>query len=172
MKTMVAGLGSLVLGLGLSSTALAQEQPAPPPPPVQVQEAPPPPAPAPPAPQTSWVRAYPTGQWVYTSDYGWVWVPAGTATTVVEGVPYAELYTPAYGWTWYVSPWGFGSYHYGPWVAHTWHPVGWRGGWVAHPRVAVRLGAPHFGVHYGAAVHYGGGVHYGAGAHFGGWHHR
>src|SRR5437868_2252997 len=98
MKTMVAGLGALVLGLGVSSTASAQEQP--PPPPVQVQE-----APAPPAPQASWVRAYPTGQWVYTSDYGWVWVPARSVTTVVEGVPYAELYTPTYGWTWYVSPW-------------------------------------------------------------------
>ena len=86
MKTMVAGLGALVLGLGLSSTALAQgAAPAPSPPPAQVQEAPPPPAP--PAPQASWVRAYPTGQWVYTSDYGWVWVPAGGATTMVDGVP-------------------------------------------------------------------------------------
>jgi hypothetical protein len=159
MKTMVAGLGALVLGLGLSSTALAQEQPAPPPPPAQVQEAPPPPAP--PAPQASWVRAYPTGQWVYTSDYGWVWVPAGSATTMVDGVPYAELYTPAYGWTWYVSPWGFGPYHYGSWVVHPWRPVGWRGGWVAHPGVAVRLGVPRVGV----------GVRVG-GYHGGGWHHR
>jgi hypothetical protein len=128
-------------------------QPAQPPPPVeqsvQVQPLPPQGAPAagqeaaPPAAQ--WVYSYPTGQWVYTADNGWVWVPAGTSTTAMEGVPYSYLYTPAFGWTWYVSPWGWGPYHYGAWVRHPWRPVGWRGGWVAHPRVTVRLGG---GGHY------------------------
>jgi hypothetical protein len=71
-----------------------------------------------------------------------------------EGVPYSYLYTPAYGWTWYVSPWGWGPYHYGAWVVHPWHPVGWRGGWVAHPNVFVRLGG-HAG--YRAGGYHGGG---------------
>jgi hypothetical protein len=93
---------------------------------------------APPAAQ--WVYSYPTGQWVFTSTYGWIWVPAGTETTAVEDVPYAYLYTPAYGWTWYVSPWGRGPYRYGVWVRHPWVPRGWHRAWVAHPRVVVHLG--------------------------------
>jgi hypothetical protein len=137
--------------------ASAEAPPAPPPPPAAPptgEQAPaqpaqsPPPADAqaqatptaPPPPQSQWVYSYPTGQWVYTTSYGWVWVPAGAAAQPIEGVPYSYLYTPAYGWTWYISPWGWGGYHYGPWVRHAWAPVGWRGGWVAHPHVFVRLG--------------------------------
>ncbi|HXX66622.1 MAG TPA: hypothetical protein VEK07_05555 [Polyangiaceae bacterium] len=30
-----------------------------------------------------------------------------------------------------------GPPRYGAWVAHPCHPIGWRGGWVAHPRLAV-----------------------------------
>jgi hypothetical protein len=96
------------------------------------------------APQASqWVRSYPDGQWVYTSSYGWIWVPADAATETVEGVPYAYLYTPHFGWTWYLSPWGWGTYHYGIWVTRPWRPVGWHHYWVAHPHVIVRLGRPH-----------------------------
>jgi hypothetical protein len=103
-------------------------------------------APAPPVaeeaapPAAQWVYSYPTGQWVYTSGYGWVWVPAGSATTAVEGVPYTYLYTPAYGWTWYISPWGYGPYHYGVWVRHPFVPRGWHGRFVARPHVVVHLG--------------------------------
>jgi hypothetical protein len=71
---------------------------------------------------------------------GWVWIPAGTQTTDLEGTPYVYLYTPAYGWTWYVSPWGVGPYRYGLWVRHPWHPVGLHGYWVARPHVGERLG--------------------------------
>jgi hypothetical protein len=118
------------------------------PPPTAAQPPPPPPPPAgasaaeQPAQPTAapLVNAYPTGQWVYLSSYGWVWVPAGAASTEMEGVPYAYLYTPAYGWTWYVSPWGWGPYRYGFWVRHPWHPVGLHGYWVARPRVVVHLG--------------------------------
>ena len=95
-----------------------------------------------PPPESQWVYASPGGRWVYTTEYGWIWVPDGAGTSEMEGVPYAYLYTPAHGWTWYVSPWGVGAFHYGVWVRHPWHPVGWRGGWVAHPRVYVRLGGP------------------------------
>ncbi|HXX70175.1 MAG TPA: hypothetical protein VEK07_23550 [Polyangiaceae bacterium] len=55
------------------------------------------------------------GQWVYTDQYGWVWVPAGTDTSAVGDEPYAYLYAPAYGWTWLVSPWGWGPFTYGYW---------------------------------------------------------
>jgi hypothetical protein len=103
---------------------------------------------APPPPEPQRVYAYPSGQWVYTDGDGWVWVPAGAGTMVVEGAPYAYLYTPAYGWTWYVSPWGPGRYHFGGWVRHAWHPTGWHGAWVATPRVFVRLGGnPHYRWH-------------------------
>jgi hypothetical protein len=76
----------------------------------------------------------------------------------MEGVPYTYLYTPVYGWTWYVSPWGLGPYHYGVWVRHPWHPVGWRYGWAARPHVVVRLGG-HGGWHGGYHGGYHGGGH-------------
>ncbi len=133
----------------------------------QPQEAPPPAA--------QWVYSYPTGQWVFTTEYGWIWVPAGATSAAEEGVPYSYLYTPTYGWNWYISPWGAGAYHYGVWVRRPWHPVGWRGGWVAGPHVFVHLGghAPYRGrvvVHGG----YGGGHpgHWGGGARGGGGHRR
>jgi hypothetical protein len=95
-------------------------------------------------PQSQWVYSSAEGQWVYTTDYGWIWVPRGAAASDMEGVPYAYLYTPAHGWTWYVSPWGRGVFRYGAWVRHPWRPVGWRGDWVAQPRVYVRLGRPRY----------------------------
>ncbi len=94
---------------------------------------------APPS-SASWAYEYPTGRWVYANGYGWMWVPANAAVADNEGVPYTYLYTPTYGWTWYVSPWGPGPYHYGGWVRRPYHPAGWHGGFVAHPRVVVRLG--------------------------------
>jgi hypothetical protein len=112
-----------------------------------VQVAPPPQAGA----QT--VYTYPTGSWVYAPDRGWFWVPSGADTTAVDGVPYTYLYTPSYGWTWYISPWGYGPYHYGAWVGHPWRPYGWRGGWVAHPRVVTRIGPAHFAPRGGGGWH-------------------
>jgi hypothetical protein len=112
----------------------------PPPPPGAGEAVAPAPPPVPPAEQSQLVYSYPTGQWVYLSGQGWVWVPSGAAPLETDGVPYVYLYTPAYGWTWYVSPWGWGPYRYGLWVRHPWHPAGLHGYWVAHPRVVVRLG--------------------------------
>jgi hypothetical protein len=86
------------------------------------------------------VVTYPTGQWVYMSEHGWVWVPNDAASVDVDGVPYTYLYTAGFGWTWYISPWGWGPYVYGAWAWHPWRPMGWRGGWVAHPHVAEHLG--------------------------------
>jgi hypothetical protein len=144
VRKIVAGLGSFVLGVSLAQGASAQEQQAPPAPAPDSQEVQPAPQPAPPA-SAQTVYTYPTGSWIYAADRGWIWVPSGSTTTPVDGVPYTYLYTPAYGWTWYVSPWGWGGYRAGPWIAHPWRPVGWRGGWVAHPRVIGRMGGPRFG---------------------------
>jgi len=97
-------------------------------------------APAGEAPSSSqWVRSYPDGQWVYTSDYGWVWIPAGATSSEADGLPYAYLYTPHIGWTWYLSPWGWGAYSFGLWVTHPWRPWGWSRSWVASPHLVNRL---------------------------------
>jgi len=94
----------------------------------------------------------PPGQWVYTSQYGWVWMPYGDAYTSVPpdgwGEPYEYAYVPVYGWEWVVAPWiwgwgpwpffgGVGPIYFG-WYGHGWwrHPdhfhfggnQGWRGG--------------------------------------------
>lgn len=123
------------------AVAEAQGMPASPTPAPSTSPPPPPGAQtAQPSAETPPPPAYSSGRWVYSDEYGWLWVPAGADTVEVEGVPYAYLYTPSYGWTWYVSPWGWGAYYYGPWVRHPWHPDGWRGHWVASPHVVVRIG--------------------------------
>lgn len=78
----------------------------------QPQETPPPPPEA--RPQAPAQRAVPSGQWVNTWQYGWVWMPYGTAYTSmpVDGDPYMYVYGPAFGWTWVVAPWVWG---FGPW---------------------------------------------------------
>jgi hypothetical protein len=123
-------------------------------------------------PVAQWTATYPTGQWVYADGYGWMWIPNEAGSVVVDQIPYVYLYTPLYGWTWYISPWGFGPYRYGVWVHHPWHPVGWRGGWVAHPHVIVHIGGGYHG--YGHGGFHGGGFHGGQvhGGHGGGGHHR
>lgn len=108
------------------SSAPAETPPAPP-------ANPPPPAQEQPAPQT------PAGQWVYTQQYGWVWMPYGDAYSYVPpegiGAPYEYVYYPVYGWTWVVAPWvwGFGPWPYfaiGPtyfgWYHHGWWRTPWR----------------------------------------------
>jgi hypothetical protein len=150
MKTMVALLGSLSLVPMLAGSAMAQtaeENVRVEPPVAQEQQAAPRPQYAAPQPQAmppAQVAVQAGGEWQYLDGEGWVWVPTGTAAYDVGSEPYAYLYTPSYGWTWYVSPWGWGPYRYGYWVRHPWHPVGWHGRWVAHPRVVVRLGPGRF----------------------------
>src|SRR4029079_230546 len=94
-------------------TAAPHEQPPPPPaqPPAPPQQQPP---------QTYSVQAPAQpgapaqGQWVYTSQYGWVWMPYGAQYTYepsyAGAYPSSYVYYPAYGWTWVAAPWvwGFG----------------------------------------------------------------
>jgi hypothetical protein len=141
-------------------------------------ETPSPPAAKPPAPpsstQSSRGSAASSGQWVYTEQYGWVWMPYGDAYTYVppggEGEPYEYLYYPAYGWTWVVAPWvwGFGPWPFfgvvGPvhfhWYAHGW----WRSPWRWHYRPAPFYGG--FAYHgFRAAPVHGGFVARGPPAH-------
>jgi hypothetical protein len=141
-----------------------------------------------------------TGQWVFTNQYGWVWLPYGAQYTyepTVEGAyPYSYIYYPTYGWTWVVSPWVWGwgpSPYFGYWGPRyfvwyhgpSWHRPGWgfyafRGGWVppyGHAPYYRGYGGvyrPGFGG-YGFRGGYVGGFHGGVsiGGGFrggGGWH--
>jgi len=126
--------------LGDADASLTADPPqARPPPPPETLPSPPPQKPPPPA-------QPPSGQWVYTAQYGWVWMPHADAYTYVPpggyGEPYAYVYGPSFGWTWVVAPWiwGWGPWpsfgvvgprHYG-WYGHGW----WRdpGRWHFAPR--------------------------------------
>jgi hypothetical protein len=88
----------------------------------------------------------PAGQWVDTSQYGWLWIPYGQEYTYVPADPQVfpdqYAYYPVYGWRWVVAPWVYG---YGPqpqwgvagvrlyaWYAHPWFRVGGYWGWGAY----------------------------------------
>jgi hypothetical protein len=97
-------------------TAPPQATPAPPDgPPSEVPPLAPPPA-EPPQVGAGAAPAAPAGQWVYTQQYGWLWMPYSDAYTYIPptgvGVPYTYAFYPAYGWAWVASPWVWG---YGPW---------------------------------------------------------
>jgi hypothetical protein len=57
----------------------------------------------------------PDGQWVYTQQYGWVWMPFEDQFTFVPpggaGEPLQYVFYGGYGWTWVAAPWVWG---YGP----------------------------------------------------------
>ncbi len=142
-----------------------------------------------------------TGQWVYTGQYGWVWMPYGNGYTYVPsggGVPDMYVYYPSVGWTWVVAPWiwgwgpmpywgfygtiGFGwyGYGYGHWYGYAGHYAGWYGRgywngghWVGTPYHAAGPRGGGF-----AAPHGSGGMHsggyaapHGGGMSFGGGGH-
>jgi len=92
----------------------------------------------------------PPGQWVYTSQYGWVWMPYGDAYThaPTNGAdPSMFVYYPAVGWRWVVAPWVLG-----------WGPMPYFG--VSGPsRFGWYGSSPGRG--YGQARWYGGGSWYG-----------
>ncbi len=140
MKTMLAGLKSLVLLVTLSGSALAQEEIAP-----EAQPMQPGPGPSVAPASAPGVYTYPTGRWIYTADNRWVWIPAGATSVAIGGAPHVYLYAPGHGWAWRVSPWGWGGYRYGAWVGHPWRSQGWRGGRGAYPHAVGRGGWGHYG---------------------------
>jgi outer membrane lipoprotein SlyB len=105
---------------------------------------PPPPAtpPAPPPPQSQAEQpAVPTGEWAYTQQYGWVWMPydAGYMFTpdYENGDPYMYVYYPAAGWTWVEAPWLWGwgpmpSFDVAGGVHYSWYGHGWGEEWHGH----------------------------------------
>ncbi len=132
---------------GLPAVAAAQAGFPPPPPQPQGTQPPgeivpppaqPPPAAGPPAPPPAAVpgpapASAANGEWVYTGQYGWVWMTYGEATTYVPpdgtGEPLQYVYYPAYGWRWVVAPWVWGI---GPWphfvhgpARFAWYQHGW-----------------------------------------------
>ena len=58
------------------------------------------------------------GQWVYTAQYSWVYMPYGdqyvSDGTATDSNPYEYAYCPGQGWTWLSAPWviGWGPYPY------------------------------------------------------------
>lgn len=90
--------------------------------------------PPPPAAEQGRSASVPEGQWVRTTQYGWVWMPYADAFTYVPvdgvGAPYMFVWRPAYGWRWLVAPWVWG---YGPWpyfgiggsIHFAWYGHGW-----------------------------------------------
>jgi hypothetical protein len=79
----------------------------------------------------------PSGQWVHTQQYGWVWMPYGDQyvyTPEASGYPYEYVYAPSYGWTWLAAPWVWG------WGPRIYFSVGrpYYFGWYRHPHFVGR----------------------------------
>jgi hypothetical protein len=106
----------------------------------------PPAAPATPAtpatPTTTTDGKFPPGQWAYTSQYGWTWMPYAPEFVYQPPgltVPMMYVYTTATGWAWLSAPWvtGLGPRPffsvYMPAWPFTWHwhyaPV-WHAHWA------------------------------------------
>jgi hypothetical protein len=149
-------------------TAAAPEQAPPPPPPPEELPTPPPEVSAPPesAAPSSEPEQQPAaapavdGQWVYTNQYGWVWMPYSQAYTYVpnEGYPAMYLYGPTLGWRWVAAPWVLG---WGP--APYWGASGRAHfGWYAHPWFAHRVyrAAPAARGRAASGWHGAGGAHF------------
>jgi hypothetical protein len=178
MKLTIAKTCSLVAALSLfgSTAALAQEEV---PPTAQPAGAP--------VENTSG-----SGQWVYTGQYGWVWMPYGDQySSAPEGTtdPYAYVYNPSSGWGWLAAPWllGWGPIPYfgalgpyrfgwygGPGFFRGGYGFGYRGGFGGGFRGGFGGGfRGGFGHPMGRAVgggFHGGGFHGGSGFHGGGGH--
>jgi hypothetical protein len=77
--------------------------PEPPPPPEAAYASPAGYAPAP----VAVAAPAPAGQWVYTQQYGWVWMPYGANYTYVTATDaaYTFAYYPRFGWRWLAAPW-------------------------------------------------------------------
>lgn len=125
-------------------------------------QVPPPPAPPPAAQPQPATGGAPAGQWTYTQQYGWIWIPYDRTYTVVQddsAIAYEYVYYPAYGWRWVLAPWvlGFGPVPYwgplGPvhfaWYAHPWFRVG-----IAHLRPSWGLRVGPGGFRFGGHFHH------------------
>jgi hypothetical protein len=183
MKRLLATLAGLILAIPAISFAQQEEPtstPAPTTPAPSETPAPPPEKPEPPPDtQTANAQASSNGQWVYTTQYGWIWAPYASNYTYVSpdgGLAYEYAYDPASGWGWLESPWvlGYGpwpywgTYGYGryAWYAHPWFHAGfYRGAWGQY---GAWGGGRSYGGFHGAAPAFRGGASLGGGFHGGG----
>ncbi len=175
MKTRSKALVSIGMTAVLGMVALAQEparNPLPPgtqappaaapatPPPTEPPPPPPTTLPKPPSEQPPGVhqqKPAADGQWVYTTQYGWVWMPYGDRYTHLppDGAPpNMYVYYPEAGWCWVVAPWlwGWGPVpffgHFGP-RYFSWYGVG-LGHWYG-------FGDPYFHWGWQGRAYWGGG---------------
>ena len=129
-----------------TSPTLAQETPPTPPPSAAPSAEPPPPPAA--------VQAAPDGQWVFTNQYGWVFMPYAETYTYVPaaGDALAYVYGPAFGWRWLSAPWVFGL---GP--RPFWGPRGdARFVWRADPSFTHRAFVAHAAAPHSLHMHFHG----------------
>ena len=91
------------------------------------------------------------GQWVYTGQYGWVWMPFGPQFVHVPpgGVPpQMFVFYPAFGWRWVVAPWVWGLGPQPYWGVHGFSHFGWWGRgfgrWYAFGPAYVGWGGRYF----------------------------
>ncbi len=91
--------------------------------------------------------ATPSGQWVFTSQYGWVWMPYANGYTYLPAsgaAPNMYVYYPAVGWSWVIAPWvwGFGPrpwFGYAGWGGYGWYGYGY-GRWNGFARPYASAG--------------------------------
>lgn len=141
----------------VAATPPATPPPADPPPPPPATK-PAPPESAPPDQQ----KPAPTGQWVYTEQYGWVWMPYGKDYTHLPkdgGTPSMYVYYPeTAAWCWVTAPWLWGwgpSPYFGVYGAgyYGWYGVG-LGLWCG-------FAAPYYHYGWNHCAYYGGGTWHG-----------
>ncbi|MFT3839051.1 MAG: hypothetical protein QM723_18870 [Myxococcaceae bacterium] len=92
---------------------------------------------APPPPTTA--REVPAGQWAYTKQYGWAWLPYAGAFVSDGAPPKMFLYTASTGWSWVSAPWvaGEGARPVFSVASSRW-PYGWRWGFAASWRAGMQ----------------------------------
>ena len=173
LATLLLGFSITLAGGAEAQTASGADSPdtppaalqPPTPPPDMMPPAPPAQPPSPPAGSDQsgpWIQneqpatpstAPTTGQWVYTDEYGWIWMPYGNQYTYEgtsdDAYPYSYVYYPSSGWMWLAAPWvwGWGPHPYfgprGPagygWYVGLYHAgYGWgryRGGGPSHASI-------------------------------------
>jgi hypothetical protein len=161
-----ASLALVGLVLLLTTTAFGQEAPEGTPPPTPAPAAAPPPPTAPPPatpegavgvtlPPPPLTPVAPEGQWVYTAQYGWVWMPSSEAYLYRPydeyGDPFMFVYYPLGGWRWVAAPWVFGIGPHPYFGSYGWRHYGWYGqGWYGHTWYGYRSGYPR---HYRGVVY-------------------
>jgi outer membrane lipoprotein SlyB len=144
---LVAEAASPPATAGHASVTPPSPQPSQPPPPSPYEPSRPPAT-------AQGTAAAPSGEWAYTQQYGWVWMPYGDGYVYApadgDSDPHMYVYLSGVGWTWVVAPWlwGWGPRPY--FVAHVgprfgWYGHGWGTGWHGYRPAPYRYGFVYHG---------------------------